>query len=246
MAIWEGIKSVFEFGVGLVAGIVLAVFDAMGIDLVSVFQKISDFFVNVWASIKETFNVAIQEIAMVWNEVWQAISDFITPIWEAIKGTVQAGWTWLKTKFQEFTEPIRKAWNGLWDGLASGVTTAWESVKNTVKQSINWIIEKINVVINAINAVAQKGAKVIGFNAPQIPNIPMLAKGGIVNSPTLAMIGEAGPEAVVPLSKMGGMGMGGMTVIINNPEFRTRDDETRMRRMLDDYFRPLLVNHKIT
>ena len=41
----------------------------------------------------------------------------------------------------------------------------------------------------------------------------MLAEGGIVNSPTLAMIGEAGPEAVVPLSK-GGMG-NGMNVTIN-------------------------------
>ncbi len=42
-------------------------------------------------------------------------------------------------------------------------------------------------------------------------NIPGLAEGGIVTKPTLAVIGEAGPEAVVPLSKMGGMG-GGVTV----------------------------------
>ena len=42
----------------------------------------------------------------------------------------------------------------------------------------------------------------------------MLANGGIVNSPTIAMIGEAGPEAVIPLSKMGGMG-GGMNVVVN-------------------------------
>jgi hypothetical protein len=42
----------------------------------------------------------------------------------------------------------------------------------------------------------------------------MLAEGGIVTGPTLAMIGEAGPEAVVPLSKMGGMG-GGITVNVN-------------------------------
>ena len=39
--------------------------------------------------------------------------------------------------------------------------------------------------------------------------IPAMAEGGIVNKPTLALIGEAGPEAVVPLSKMGGMGGGG-------------------------------------
>ena len=42
-------------------------------------------------------------------------------------------------------------------------------------------------------------------------NIPGFADGGIVTRPTLAMVGEKGPEAIIPLSKMGGMG-GGVTV----------------------------------
>jgi SLT domain-containing protein len=47
-----------------------------------------------------------------------------------------------------------------------------------------------------------------------MPDIPMLANGGIVTSPTLALIGEAGPEAVIPLSQMGNMG-GGMNITVN-------------------------------
>jgi hypothetical protein len=39
-----------------------------------------------------------------------------------------------------------------------------------------------------------------------VPNIPMLANGGIVTGPTLAMIGERGPEAVIPLNRAGAMG----------------------------------------
>ena len=51
-----------------------------------------------------------------------------------------------------------------------------------------------------------------------IPDIPLLAAGGIVNSPTMAIVGEAGPEAVIPLSQLngaGGLGGGaaGQTVI---------------------------------
>jgi phage-related protein len=50
----------------------------------------------------------------------------------------------------------------------------------------------------------------IGGKGFDVPNIPMLAQGGIVTSPTLAMIGEgAGPEAVIPLDRMGEFGMGG-------------------------------------
>jgi hypothetical protein len=48
-----------------------------------------------------------------------------------------------------------------------------------------------------------------------MPDIPMLAAGGIVTGPTLAMIGEAGPEAVIPLDRMSQMGGGGTTVNIN-------------------------------
>jgi hypothetical protein len=45
-------------------------------------------------------------------------------------------------------------------------------------------------------------------------NVPKMAEGGIVNSATLAIIGEKGPEAVIPLSKMGQMG-GGMSITVN-------------------------------
>jgi hypothetical protein len=45
--------------------------------------------------------------------------------------------------------------------------------------------------------------------------IPKLAKGGIVNKPTLALIGEAGPEAVVPLSGRNTPNLGGGNITIN-------------------------------
>jgi hypothetical protein len=49
-----------------------------------------------------------------------------------------------------------------------------------------------------------------------MPKIEMLAEGGIVTGPTLAMIGEGrGPEAVIPLDRLGSMGIGGGNVTIN-------------------------------
>lgn len=55
----------------------------------------------------------------------------------------------------------------------------------------------------------------IGGKGFDVPDIPMLAQGGIVTGPTLAMIGERGPEAVIPLNRAGGMGMGGNTITVN-------------------------------
>lgn len=67
---------------------------------------------------------------------------------------------------------------------------------------------------------------ILNPDAKPTPNvgttIPKMASGGIVNQPTLAMIGEAGPEAVIPLSRMGQMG-GGMNITVNAGLISTPD-----------------------
>jgi hypothetical protein len=58
----------------------------------------------------------------------------------------------------------------------------------------------------------------IGGKGFDVPNIPMLAEGGIISQATLAVVGEAGPEAVIPLNRMGEFGMGGgsnVTINVN-------------------------------
>ena len=109
------------------------------------------------------------------------------------------------------------------------VDTVFNAIKTGVTVSLDFLTSYFNGVLNIykgiFNAIAKLWNGTVGklsFSFPSwvpgfggkgisVPNIPMLAEGGIVTSPTLAMIGERGPEAVVPLSKMGGMG-GGVTV----------------------------------
>jgi SLT domain-containing protein len=78
------------------------------------------------------------------------------------------------------------------------------------KSAINTIIGLWNKLDFAITFTVPDWVPVIGgqqwSSGDIFPDIPYLANGGIVNSPTLAMIGEAGPEAVIPLSKSGIMG----------------------------------------
>jgi hypothetical protein len=82
----------------------------------------------------------------------------------------------------------------------------------------------------------------IGGSGFDVPDIPMLAQGGIVTGPQLAMIGESGPEAVIPLSKLGSMGFGGggnITVNVNG------GDPNSIVRALQQYVRqsgPVPVN----
>ena len=102
------------------------------------------------------------------------------------------------------------------------------------------IIDFINRnVIDKINDLLEFKISAFGasytVNPPDIGHIPALADGGIVTSPTLAMIGEGrGPEAVIPLSKLGSMGFGGganITVNVNG------GDPNSIVRALQQYVR---------
>ena len=211
-SIWDTITGAIKFAVAFIAGLVIAIFDAMGIDIIAVFGGIKDWLISSWETIKNAFNAALEFVKQIWNTAWAAISEFLSPIWEKIKSVIGIGWNWIKDTFNKLTKPITDAWGSLWQGLTSTASGAWETVKNTVKSSINWIITQINKLIESINGIARSGAGAIGVSIPQLSKIPMLAQGGIVTRPTLAMIGEAGAEAVVPLNRAKGLGGG---VIIN-------------------------------
>ena len=98
--------------------------------------------------------------------------------------------------------------------IASEIGSIFSGIASTIKSVINNIIDLVNTAIGALNSLK---IHIPGTNiniGVDIPKIPKLAEGGIVNSPTLALIGEAGSEAVIPLNKMGSMG-GGMSVVVN-------------------------------
>jgi len=76
-----------------------------------------------------------------------------------------------------------------------------------MEKGLNFAIKGLNIILDGIDKAAGPWV-----NFGTIPNVslPRLAEGGIVTSPTIAMIGEGnGPEAVILLSKLGSMGFGG-------------------------------------
>ena len=103
-------------------------------------------------------------------------------------------------------------------GLGSFGLDVGKSFANAIIGFINRnVIKKINDLVD-FTIPLPFGAS-FRVNPPDIGNIPMLAEDGIVNSATLAMIGESGPEAVIPLDRAGSMGFGGgstnITVNVN-------------------------------
>ena len=108
----------------------------------------------------------------------------------------------------------------------------WDGIKGYVNlwiEALNFLIRGANMInIKVPSWVPKFGGKGFSFN---IPEIPKLASGGIVTSPTVAMIGERGPEAVIPLSKGG---VGGITINILGPTYGFDDFERRVGEAIVD------------
>jgi len=105
--------------------------------------------------------------------------------------------------------------------IATGVIAAISAIylfRKEIKKAIDAIdqfFDRFGILGDIGGAVGKiAGAGIFGPIAGLLGKIPGLADGGIVRGPTLAMIGEAGPEAVVPLDRMGGMG-GGVTINVH-------------------------------
>jgi hypothetical protein len=91
----------------------------------------------------------------------------------------------------------------------------FETLYGFYKGIFNGIASLWNNTIGKLSFKVPSWVPGLGGKGFDVPNIPMLAEGGIVTSATLAMIGEKGPEAVIPLDRMGQMGGNNVTIHVN-------------------------------
>jgi hypothetical protein len=127
----------------------------------------------------------------------------------------------LKLAYDKF-ETFRKLVDIVFDALVAGgkavfdgLNTYFTGLYNIFKTLFNGIAKLWNSTVGKLDFEIPSWIPIIGGNNFSVPNIPYLADGGIVTGPTLAMIGERGPEAVIPLSgRNSGMG-GNYTININ-------------------------------
>ena len=147
----------------------------------------------------------------------QGLIDGITGLWENLKTKVTELLNKLKetfqTKFTETKDKVLKLFDSLKTGLKSKLEGIWGSFKDFINKILGGVENMINKPVSALNKLISKlnslkinlpeilGGGTIGFNISPFNSIsiPRLARGGIVDKPTLSLIGEAGREAVVPL-----------------------------------------------
>lgn len=108
-------------------------------------------------------------------------------------------------KFEGFRNIVDSVFSFIQKGVKAGIdgiTSYLQFVLGIYKGIFNGIASLWNNTFGKLSFKVPGWVPGIGGKGFDVPNIPMLAEGGIVTRPTLALIGEAGAEAVIPLSKM--------------------------------------------
>ena len=170
--------------------------------------------VNTAIKIYEAYTKLAAAATFLWNAALAANPIVLVGI--ALAALV-AGLVIAYNKFDGFRNLVNTLFDGLRDGFGAVVTAVTGYVKtlvNIYKGLFNGIADTWNNTIGKLSFKIPSWVPGIGGAGFDVPDIPKLANGGIVTSPTLALIGEAGPEAVVPLNRGNGMG-NNVTINVN-------------------------------
>lgn len=256
--LWETIKTACQKAWNAIVGF----FKNAWASIKKAWAGAVQWFKNLWEGIKNAFQSVGTWFANIFQKAWTGIKNawsgvtkFFSNIWTGIKNAFGAVGSWFKNIFSSAVNGIKSVWKGI-TGFFSGL---WTGIKNGAKSAVNGIISLfesgLNAVIKLINSITGGLSSVwtwAGIPAiPKIPtvSIPRLAKGGVVDTATLAQIGEAGKEAVIPLErntqgldliaekmadKLKSAGLGGMNVTYNNNFTNMPTTRYAMRKAMAD------------
>ncbi len=188
-------------------------------------KSVKDFFVKLWSDIKSGCKKAIDSVVSffksAWSSIksaWSGVKSWFSNLWSGVKNVFSSVGSWFGNIFRNAWTSIKNAFSN-WGSFFSGL---WSKIKNTfsnigtnianaisgaVRSGINGVISMIQSTINSgigvINGAIGLINKIPGVNIGKIGklSLPRLARGGIVDSPTVAQIGEDGREAIIPLEK---------------------------------------------
>ena len=219
--LWAGIQTTFSVVSEVLSGFFSAAWNAIK----AIWDFVVGYYQGIWDGIKAVFSVVSSVLteffSEAWNgikDIWDAVSGYFSGIWESVKSVFSdveswfqsifsAAWTAVQGVFSNFGSFFQGLWDtikstfsnlgsSLSDAIGGAVKSGLNGVLSMIENTINNGIGLINGAIGLINALPGVNVGTIGELS-----LPRLAKGGIVDNATTAIIGEDGREAVIPLER---------------------------------------------
>jgi hypothetical protein len=175
-----------------------------------------------------------------------AIVALIIAYHKQIEDAIGATWNWVVSEVRGATTSVMAIFTTWGGDLTKWWTTLWAGIVSVLQNAFTVVIGIVNSILAAVAKVTGAVAGVTGALGGAVGNvvggaIHAFATGGIVNGPTLALVGEAGPEAIIPLSAFNGGsslgggfggGSGGIVVNINGGSYLDQNGATQIANAL--------------
>lgn len=206
---------------------IVAIFQAIWDGIVAIFTPIGEWFAERWNDITTVLADVAKWFGDMFQKAWNALTNVFSSIgtwfgerWNDVTAALANVATWFGNIFKTAFEAVKNAFStissffsGVWTTVKNIFVNAGQMVGSAVggafKSAVNAVLGTIENVVNGfigmINGVIGLINKIPGVSLGTVGTIslPRLARGGIVDSPTVAMIGEAGKEVVMPLENTG-------------------------------------------
>lgn len=221
--IWDGIVAIFTPIGEWFAGVFQAAWDG----IVAIFTDLGTWFGDRWTEVTTALSNVGTWFTDMFQKAWNGLTGIFANIgtwfgerWNDVTNALANVATWFGSIFSSAYNAVVNAFSsignffsGVWStvksifvnagqAVGSAVGGAFRSAVNavlgTIENVVNGFVGMINGVIGMINKIPGVSLGSIGY-----VSLPRLARGGIVDSPTVAMIGEAGKEVVMPLENTG-------------------------------------------
>lgn len=186
---WNGIKIVAS----TVANAVKAVWNAVKSFFLAFCNGVKNFFMTLWAAAKQLASEAANLVKSIWNAVksWfqsfcNAVKNFFQNLWNAIKRGPEVVKNAIVSAFTAAKNAVVKVWQGVVD-FFSGIWSAISGFVGKITGAASSATSGAATVKQAASAHGGRGGRAF-------------ASGGYVDSPIMGLVGEAGPEMIIPLS----------------------------------------------
>lgn len=199
--------------------LVIAAILALGVAIVKWWDEISAWLDGIVEKVNSFFNNAIKTLSekgTLITGVFILLYGSVQTIFNAIAGVIKTVLATIRAVLITFAQVVKGFATGDWASSLEAIKSAWLDVWNSIKQTganiinsiigtveafVNNVIVLFNRLVSAVSSVMQFfGGGGISWRAGTV-SIPHLAKGGIVDTATMFVAGEAGKEAVVPLER---------------------------------------------
>jgi hypothetical protein len=200
-------------------------FDAVWSAIKFVFDWVKDNWMTILAVLTGPFGLVILAVVTFKDQIIgfiRGIISWVTDNWKLILAVITGPFGLAFAAILFFKDQVIDVFNGLKDlagRIFDGIGGAFKGVINAVisglEGGLNFAIKGLNIILDGIDKAAGPWV-----NFGEIPNVklPRLAEGGITTGPTIAMIGEKGPEAIIPLDRLGSMGGNTINITVTSAD----------------------------